>query len=401
MMVGDCCNRRRTVDLAASQRLAGGRDVGLRAVGSRLLVFLLFALAGCADDQPPSTASNTPAGAASRPSVALRVAVVNEPELAAAIGRLSGEWAERFGGTLTAEAKSWKEVAAAETIDADVIIFPSRYLGELCVSKRLRPVRNNVLRSDTVDTDDYFPLVRPLISWDRQVMALPLGVDLPTSRETFDHQRAISLLVEVAPAAGSRGRVGVLFDPQTMKPRITQPLFVDAMKRLPNSNGARSVAVPRVPVLGMPVLGVGDRLAAVTTASRNAASAFKLLAWLAGPEISSQLARAGNGTMPVRQSLASSPAWYDPRLTAGERNVLGKAIVESLSSQQCLLIPRIPGVDEYLAALERAVHNAVSGGIDPKAALEQASTRWETITDALGRDAQRQAYRKHLGISSP
>ena len=36
---------------------------------------------------------------------------------------------------------------------------------------------------------------------------------------------------------------------------------------------------------------------------------------------------------------------------------------------------------------------------NPEDALKQAAAKWEHITDAHGRDSQRQAYLKHLGIS--
>jgi hypothetical protein len=42
-----------------------------------------------------------------------------------------------------------------------------------------------------------------------------------------------------------------------------------------------------------------------------------------------------------------------------------------------------------------------SGQQEPQAALSQAAAEWESITDSLGRDAQRQAYAKHLGFAEP
>src|SRR3954463_8667572 len=102
-------------------------------------------LSGCprGEQAKPQAAGETP-----RASVALRVLVVNEPGVAEAINRLRGEWAERSGGELSATQRQWKYVAAESSIDADAIIFPSRYLGELCVRGWLRPVRPNVLDSD-------------------------------------------------------------------------------------------------------------------------------------------------------------------------------------------------------------------------------------------------------------
>ena len=325
--------------------------------------------------------------------------MVNEPELAEAIERLRGEWAERSGGSLTAESRPWNDVAAS--IEADVILFPSRYLGELCTGDGLRPVRPNVLQSREFNAADVFPLVRhQLIRWGGQTMALPLGVDLTAAGEPIRRPPAIRWLTHAAPHLVSNDRIGVLFDPQTMKPRITEPPFIDALQQFAESNAddrsTRSAEAQRVPVLGY-----ADRLAAVTTASRNAASAFQLVGWLAAPEISSQLARAGEGTLPVRRSLASLPAWHDPKLTSDERTELATELTAALSQHQCLLIPRIPGIDDYLAALDDAIQAAVAHPADAHTALQQAAAAWEKISESRGRDAQRTAYAKHLSISEP
>ena len=44
---------------------------------------------------------------------------------------------------------------------------------------------------------------------------------------------------------------------------------------------------------------------------------------------------------------------------------------------------------------------AVFDKASPQLALEKAAQRWEQITNAHGRDSQRQAFLKHLGISEP
>ena len=94
-----------------------------------------------------------------------------------------------------------------------------------------------------------------------------------------------------------------------------------------------------------------------------------------------------------------SSAWYEAGLNARERAKLAEALASSLSGEKCLLIPRIPGVDEYMAALDAAVKSAVFDKVPAKVALRKAADRWNQITDAHGRDRQRQAYLKHLGIA--
>ncbi len=346
-----------------------------------------------------------------RPSLSLRVLVVNEPELAEAINRLRGEWAERSIGEMSATAMTWADVAAANSPDADVMVFPSRYLGELCTRSWLRPMRSNVLDGEAFKADDIFPLVRQeVIQWGGPVMALPFGVQFVRLSDAPDDHPAVALLARAAPRAVSDERLGVLFDAETMKPRITEPAFVEALAELAalGENGGAVEPFPGPSRKGrgnqtdaaalVPVIGYGDRLAGVTTSSRNAASAFKLLEWLARAETSSQFARADGGMMPARRSLASSAKWYDPTTSASERAELGKELQTAMSGEKCLVIPRLLGVDDYMAALDEAVNAALIRSVDPKVALENAARRWEEITEARGRDAQREAYMRHLGI---
>jgi hypothetical protein len=364
-----------------------------------LSVVTFIVLAGCQGEPAAPPKQPPPAAIESPTSVALRVLVVNDQPLAEAIGRLRGEWREGSGAELAASSLLWKDIATADKIDADVIVFPTRYMGELCVRGQLRPVRKSVLDDKALDLADVFPLARrQLISWGGQVMALPLGINLPSDAALLQQQPGVRLLQQVARRIVSRERLGDLFDPDTMKPTIEGPAFVDAIKRLsetkPDNNAERQTKVSSVPVLGFE-----DRLIGVTSSSRNAAIAFRLLAWLASPDVSSQLARVGDAVLPVRKSQESSAKWYDPKLGASDRAELGKTLEAALSGNECLIVPRILGVDDYMAALDQAVKNVVSDHADPAAELNKAAERWEQITEAHGRAAQRQAYQKHLGIS--
>ncbi len=359
-----------------------------------LLIATTILVTGC-----PRETTSQPSPATPRASVALRVLVVNEPALVEGINRLRGEWAERSGGEVAAFGATWKELSGAKDVDADVVIFPSRYLGELCVRGQLRPVRPSVLDSDELKSADFFPLVRSeLVKWGGQVMALPLGIDAASLDRAAGEPRALSLLAMAAPGAISNEWLGVLFDSETMKPRITEPAFVDALTKLAATNSETNAEHlkdgPHIPVLGY-----GDRMAAVTSSSHNAASAFKLLEWIAQADISSQFAKLGDRQLPARRSLASAADWYDSTLGASDRAERGKELDAALSGQQALLIPRIPGIDEYLAALDDAVKSVVADKVAPAAALQKDADRWEEITDAHGRDKQRQAFQKHLGIN--
>src|SRR4051812_7715853 len=105
------------------------------------LAFGAAMLAGCPRIQQPTTSKTAPV--TTRASVTLRVLVVNDPPLAEAISRLRGEWTERSGGELTALPITWQDAIDDKSLAGDIIVFPSRYLGELCTRNLLRPLRSS------------------------------------------------------------------------------------------------------------------------------------------------------------------------------------------------------------------------------------------------------------------
>lgn len=374
-----------------------------------VLMIVAVALAGCPSNReaPAPPAKDSSNATAPRASVTLRLVVVNARPLAEAINRLRGEWAERSGGELAAQAVDWKDVADAKQLDADAIIFPSRYLGELCRRGWLRPVRGSVLDAQELKFADFFPLVRnELLKWGGETMALPLGIDATsfTSTSSVASRRpALALLLEAGPVAITNEKLGFLFDTETMKPRITERAFLEALTRLkqsaaPGENDVQA-ADSQNATAGLPLLGWNDRLISVSASTHNAASAFRLIAWLAQPEASTQLAHATEKMMPARSSLANSPQWYDPAISPEDRKSLSERLVTQLNGERCILVPRLPGIDDYLAALDEAVEAAIGDKMTPGAALQAAAVRWEAITDAAGRSAQRVAYLKHLNVA--
>jgi ABC-type glycerol-3-phosphate transport system substrate-binding protein len=250
-----------------------------------------------------------------------------------------------------------------------------------------------------VKVTDYFPIVRnALIKWGDQTMALPLGVDGSVLSEPADRvPKSVALTALAARKAVSNERIGVWFDTETLKPRIAEPAFAEALQQLTAAPGGDSSSRPG-PTSPVPLLGYNDRLIAVTQSTHNAASAFRFITWLAQPETSTQLARVGNAQLPARLSVASSAAWYDPALGATDRADRGNALARLLSAEQFILLPRIPGIDDYLSVLDEAV-GSTTDALSAFKALERAVEKWEKITDSRGRDAQRQAYLKSLNIT--
>src|SRR5262249_25122661 len=131
----------------------------------------------------------------------------------------------------------------------------------------------------------------------------------------------------------------------------------------------------------------------------NGASAFKLAAWLASPDVSAQLNVPENRLTSVRRSSDVASSQSKSEQPSGERDETANTLASALAGNQCLLVPRIPGVDEYMAALNEAAKSAPADEAAAEAALQKVAERWEQITNAHGRDSQRRAYLNHLGIS--
>lgn len=389
-------------------------------------------------------------------NVTLRLAVVNDTELAAAIAKLRGEWQARSGGDL--EVRNTSLESLKRGVVADLLVFPSRYLGEFSEANLLRPIRESLLESKELDFGDILPLVREReIVYGQKVMALPLGslaplladVGAATSSQAplTDQYAAFALLARAAPLASHSSREAIWFDPLSMKPRLTEPPFVRALAELQEQN--QGVASPceiagrlrtgkvksamiwpcrsnetatignisvelltshqvydpnsdsweTTPPRRVTLLATSGRLVGVTTKSRNAASAFRLAGWLAGREIGGQLVTASDGMAICRSSQRQkADDWLGTDNRTGTRQ-FSERLALALSQRDGEAVPRLPGVDRYLEALSKAVRAVVIGNETPEVALTEASTKWEEITEEFGRDRQRQAYRRCIGIA--
>ena len=170
--------------------------------------------------------------------------------------------------------------------------------------------------------------------------------------------------------------------PQAYNPKIEQ---WDARR-----DGER----PRVPLAG-----ISGRLGAVTAQGANADAAFHLLAWLSGPQWSKRVSTASPATTLYRAShLESGPEWVDSRLGAAAALEYAETVERSHSSADVFGAPRIAGRSRYLAALDRAVRDALDGNVASETALETAADEWRKITAELGLEGQRAAYRRSLGL---
>lgn len=149
----------------------------------------------------------------------------------------------------------------------------------------------------------------------------------------------------------------------------------------------------------VPLVGISGRLGSVTAQSEHADAAFKLLAWLSGPQWSQRVSTASAATTLFRRSqVAGGGEWADPRLGPAGALAYAEAVERTLSSADTFGAPRIDGRERYLAALDRAVRDAVTDKAPSAEALAQAANEWRNITDELGLERQRTAYRRSLGL---
>jgi len=153
------------------------------------------------------------------------------------------------------------------------------------------------------------------------------------------------------------------------------------------------------------LLEVAGRLGLVSAESGSADAAFQLLFWLSGEDLSPRFCTASPATTLFRDSHLTAPRpWVEspaPEAAAAQyaATLYDAATFDAaLRREQFIFALRIPGRERYLAALDEAVLAAVRGESEPAEALEQAAEKWRAVTAQLGPDAQKQAYRRCLGL---
>ncbi len=145
----------------------------------------------------------------------------------------------------------------------------------------------------------------------------------------------------------------------------------------------------------------GNWMFFVNKASKHKELAFEFAAHMTSPEITKVLsARSGNSVNPSRYSHFSDPAsWNEGGFTTESAKAYLDEITRSLSNPNVVIDITIPGAGEYYQALDRYIHAVTIGKMDAKTALDKAAAEWEMITDRLGRDKQREFYRKSLNLA--
>jgi ABC-type glycerol-3-phosphate transport system substrate-binding protein len=150
----------------------------------------------------------------------------------------------------------------------------------------------------------------------------------------------------------------------------------------------------------VPLLSIAGRMVAVTSTATSSKRATGFLTWLAGKQVSSQVGPQSPGTTLFRQSQIPQASLWTGGLEAAASQQYAVTLEQSASLPQSLPGLRLPGRADYLAVLDAAVVEAVSGEASPQEALAKASNRWNEVSEALGVVSQKLANRRALGQAS-
>ena len=478
------------------------------ARGCHLLFYgwavVAIALVGCTPKSEPGTSGRLPLRGGK-----LKLAIVDDPALVGAVGKLRGEWRGQTGGDFEVVPVSTAALSAGKPLPWDAVICPSAQLGELAEGHRILPVPKELIDGHQTGWGEIFSLLRVReAAWGNRVMAVPFGsaifvcyyrpdllesVGRSPPRTWEEYQELATLLAgrraqmppgwhpaieplgkgwaaavllsRVAAYTAHRENDSALFQIETMKPLIDTPPFVRALKELiaasalgppeatdydpaavrgafwegkcglaltsptaavEKKSASKTVAAAPLPVAfteipgssdsysfpdktwepraegdepHVPLLGFAGRLGVVSGESKSPDAAFQLLAWLSSDRWSELVSPVTSATTLFRSShLKNSPRWVESQVPSSAAAQYGSLVEKILSRSQRLLVPRIPGQADYLAALDDAVREAVGGHKSPEKALSAAAKRWQQITDRLGRVSQKRAYWQSLGL---
>ena len=132
---------------------------------------------GCDRGETGTTARQEPAET-KQDQGPLRLVVVDDPEFADAI---LAQWAARAETQLNV-----RQITAAEmldeskSLDTDVVIYPSRYLGELVERRLIMPLPKEAISAKDFEWSDILELVRLReTAWGEKTYAVPLGSPIP------------------------------------------------------------------------------------------------------------------------------------------------------------------------------------------------------------------------------
>ena len=140
----------------------------------RLCVMILFVVVGCSSADSPAkpTPSQHLAG------VKLKLVVVDDPAIAAAVRGLKDEWNAQSSGEIEVAECKENDLTDAAILPGDALICPEHMLGPLAEAKRLAPVPHGISQNPNPHSpwSQNFPLLRDQeAAWANEEFGMPLG----------------------------------------------------------------------------------------------------------------------------------------------------------------------------------------------------------------------------------
>jgi multiple sugar transport system substrate-binding protein len=179
----------------------------------------------------------------------------------------------------------------------------------------------------------------------------------------------------------------------------------------PKSGEFETLSTGSSAVRRVPLLGFAGRLGVVARRAGSPQAAYQLLVSLVDRNWGVRIATRSRATTAFRYAHLYRPQdWVAPAETAAAGDYLQRSVrhddgstetipgvlLRAYEQQEYVFAIRIPGREQYLAALDQAVREALRGEKQPAEALRAASAAWEAITDRLGRAQQLAAYRRSV-----
>ncbi|MBN1296507.1 extracellular solute-binding protein [bacterium] len=401
----------------------------------------------------------------------------------------------------------------------DMVLFPVGYVGDFAGGGYLLSLDEYINNDADIQWNDIMPVYRERIaSWGGETVCVPIDGDLHTTvvrielMENAEHRRKfkekygyeIQLpdtweqyydLCEFAHnwdwdgdgkteyGAGEAqnkggqsywiflsralsytciaGQPGTVFDPDTMKPLINNPGFVQALedwKKLLNVSipgttnmdvtetreiyisgdvlgtidwgdvPQLSASAPESRIKGQfatiinpgvtkvwnwktnkwqdfpqvnkaPFLAFGGWAFGLTSTCKAPELAYKFISYVSTPERSLEaVLNPRSARQPYRKShFANLEKWKEFGFSDPAEEYID-AVDETLAHPNVRADLRIPGTGRYYDALDVGIARALAGEISAKQALDEVAARWDEITNELGRESQLKYYRDSIGV---
>jgi multiple sugar transport system substrate-binding protein len=138
----------------------------------------------------------------------------------------------------------------------------------------------------------------------------------------------------------------------------------------------------------------------MTSTSDHKDAAWKLIKYMNSPEVSMGIVSdPRGGYQPWRTTHNDVTRWVEQGWNKDDAANYVDTILRTTNDENASLDLRIPGVSAYGAALEKHLVNLLAAqNPDVDAEMEACAQDMQQVTDANQREAQKAAYRAHLGL---